>query len=80
MIKRGDAVNILPEYRNPGENKFVWVAVNDEQDGKVNICPLTAKNPTELIEEVDVWMIEPKGINLLPEQILKDCPSIHLPN
>lgn len=40
MITRGDRVFIKPEFQDEGDSKFVWVAVDDAEKGRVTIAPL----------------------------------------
>jgi hypothetical protein len=40
MIRRGDRVEILPEFRDEGDEAFVWIAVSDEDKGRVDISPV----------------------------------------
>jgi len=39
MFKRGDEVEILPEYQDKGDDQYRWVCVNDEDKGRVDITP-----------------------------------------
>jgi hypothetical protein len=41
MIKKGDRIDILPQWQDPGDENYVWVAVEDEEDGKVTISPIS---------------------------------------
>lgn len=38
-IKRGDEVRILPEWQDTGDDRFVWLALEDEDGGRVRIEP-----------------------------------------
>ena len=49
MYKRGDEVEILPEYQDEGDDQFHWVCVNDEEKGRVDI----------MILELSNWQIPP---------------------
>jgi len=40
MIKRGDIVEILPEYQDEGDDTFQWIATSDEEKGRVDITPI----------------------------------------
>lgn len=40
MIRKGDQVRILPEHQDPGDEEFVWVALGDEEKGRVDIQPI----------------------------------------
>ena len=39
-IKRGDRVSIKPEWQDPGDNEFAWVALEDEHGDRVRIAPI----------------------------------------
>ncbi len=36
-IKKGDVVRIKPEWQDEGDDEFTWVAVEDEDGGRVLI-------------------------------------------
>lgn len=40
MIKKGDTVKIKPEWQDPGDEKFTWVAMEDEDGGRVRLTPV----------------------------------------
>jgi hypothetical protein len=40
MIRRGDFVVIKPEFQDPGDDKYQWLAVDDESAGRVTISPV----------------------------------------
>lgn len=40
MFKRGDPVEILPEFQDQGDDQFRWVCVNTEEKGRVDITPV----------------------------------------
>ena len=60
-IKRGDRVSIKPEWQDPGDNEFAWVALEDEHGDRVRIAPVMpdVRYPpnhvvnTDMIERVD---------------------------
>ena len=37
MIKKGDIITIKPEFQDAGDARFIWVARNDEEQGRVDI-------------------------------------------
>lgn len=43
MFKRGDPVEILPDFQDDGDDQFTWVCVTDEDKGRVDISPLGTK-------------------------------------
>lgn len=40
MIERGDIVEILPEFRDAGDETFVWLALSTEEKGRVDVTPV----------------------------------------
>ncbi len=40
MFKRGDPVEILPEFQDEGDDQFHWVCVSTEEKGRVDITPV----------------------------------------
>lgn len=43
MFKRGDIVEILEEFQDPGDNSFTWMVLHDEEKGRVDIVPINIK-------------------------------------
>jgi len=41
-FEKGDIVEILPEFRDDGDNEFVWVVTEGEEKGRVTISPVNA--------------------------------------
>jgi len=41
-ISKGDIVEILEPYRDEGDEKLVWVAVDNEEKGRVSITPISS--------------------------------------
>jgi len=39
-FKKGDFIEILPEYQDKGDDKFNWVVIEDEDKGRVTVCPI----------------------------------------
>jgi hypothetical protein len=39
-IKTGDVVEILKEFQDKGDEKFTWIAIDDEEKGRVTIMPI----------------------------------------
>lgn len=39
MFRKGDVVVILPEFQDAGDADFVWVVIEDEDMGRVDIQP-----------------------------------------
>lgn len=40
MFKKGDQVEILPDFQDPGDDGFNWVVLEDEEKGRVDLCPV----------------------------------------
>lgn len=38
MFKKGDLVEILPDFQDKGDDEFHWVVLADEEKGRVDIC------------------------------------------
>lgn len=43
MFKRGDHVEILPDYQDDGDDQYRWVCVSDEEKDRVDITPFDIK-------------------------------------
>ena len=41
-IKSGDVVEILREYQDDGDDEKIWVAVDDEEKGRVTVMPINS--------------------------------------
>lgn len=39
MFKKGDRVEILKEFQDPGDENFIWIVQGDEEKGRVDIAP-----------------------------------------
>ena len=39
MIRKGDTVEIKPEFQDSGDSEFNWIALEDEDGGRVRISP-----------------------------------------
>ena len=60
MLIKGDRVSILPEYRNEGEEQYIWVVVGDEEKGRVDIGILNSKSMFPHRETVPAYMVKAK--------------------
>lgn len=58
MIKKGDEVRILPEWQDKGDDKLIWIAVDDEEKGRVMITPVNLDLPIKPQSVVRVSQIE----------------------
>jgi hypothetical protein len=37
MIRRGDRISILPEWQDQGDDQIEYIAIDDEEKGRVSI-------------------------------------------
>ena len=58
MFKRGDKVEILKEFQDPGDEAFTWVVVGDEENGRVDITPIDIKLEIKPINTVQAYWIK----------------------
>jgi hypothetical protein len=52
MIRKGDTIQIKPEWQDAGDERFTWIAADDEQNGRVMITPIDtglAIAPTQVV-------------------------------
>lgn len=42
LIRKGDLVEILPAFQDVGDSDFQWVAVDDEEKGRVFISTINS--------------------------------------
>jgi hypothetical protein len=57
MFKRGNQVEILPEFQDPGDDTFTWVVISDEEKGRVDISPINISLTIKPIYTVTVDQI-----------------------
>jgi len=43
MVKKGQVVKLKPAYQDPGDDKYIWQAIEDEDGGRVRIMPTDTK-------------------------------------
>ncbi|MGA7178149.1 MAG: hypothetical protein WBX11_00985 [Thiobacillaceae bacterium] len=58
MIKKGDIVRIKPEWRDEGDEEFTWIALEDEDGGRVRIAPINTGLPIPPNQIVNTDMLE----------------------
>jgi hypothetical protein len=39
-FKKGDKIKILDEYQDRGDDKYTWVVMDEEANGRVTVCPI----------------------------------------
>ena len=44
MINAGDVVQIKKEWQDAGDDEFTWVAISNEEKGRVDITPIELEN------------------------------------
>lgn len=42
LFQKGDLVEILPAYQDAGDDEYQWVAVDDEEKGRVFISTINS--------------------------------------
>jgi hypothetical protein len=57
-IRKDDRIRIKPEWQEPGDDKFIWVAVEDEDGGRVRIAPANIGLTIPANQVVDTRMAE----------------------
>ena len=57
MFKRGDKVELLKEFQDPGDESFTWIVVGDEEKGRVDITPINIKLDIKPINTVQAHWI-----------------------
>lgn len=61
MIKKGDAVHIKPEWQDEGDETLHWIAIEDEDGGRVRIAPTNTGLRYPPNQVVETRMLEPLG-------------------
>lgn len=57
-ILKGTRLRIKPEWQDAGDDKLTWVAIEDEDGGRVRISPIDLDLPLPPNEIVDTDMVE----------------------
>lgn len=39
-IRKGDTVRLLPQWQDHGDDQLTWIALEDEDGGRVRISPI----------------------------------------
>lgn len=58
MIKQGDIVKIKQEYQDFGDDKLIWVALDNEEKGRVTIQPSNIEMIIKPVQVINVHMLE----------------------
>jgi hypothetical protein len=67
MFKKGDQVELLPEFQDAGDDGFLWVVLEDEEKGRVDISPVNINlkiMPRFTVEACQIKLIDPSGEGL----------------
>ena len=57
-IRKGDVIRIKPAWQDPGDDKFTWVPIEDEDGGRVRIAPTNTGLTFPPNQIVDTNMVE----------------------
>lgn len=57
-IKKTDIVKIKPEYQDKGDDLLTWIAIEDEDGGRVRIAPINTGLKFPPNQVVDTNMLE----------------------
>ena len=63
LFKKGDRVRIKPEWQDPGDDEFDWIATDDESLGRVTIMPVNTGLAFPPLQTVSVDTLVPKGVD-----------------
>lgn len=58
-FRRGDQVELLEQYRDPGDETFTWVVLQDQEKDRVDIMPVDIDLEIRPIYTVQVGWIRP---------------------
>ena len=61
--RRGERVVILPQYQDPGDDRFEWQTMDDEEIGRVTISPINTG-----LEIVPTQVVNVNMISRLPQK------------
>lgn len=65
MFKRGDIVEILEEFQDPGDNTFTWMVLHDEEKERVDITLIDIKldiKPTYTLKADQIKLVVSKPV------------------
>lgn len=60
MFKRGDIVEILEQFQDPGDDTFTWIVLHEEEKGRVDITPVDIKlniKPTYTLKTSQIKLV-----------------------
>ena len=73
MIKKGDRIDILPQWQDAGDENYVWVATDDEKDGRITVCPISMPISIKPRSTVDVNMIKLREVGFVSSILKADA-------
>lgn len=62
MFRKGDEVEILPEFQDAGDCSFRWMVLEDEEKNRVDIAPVDIDlriKPRYTVETHQIRLIRP---------------------
>ncbi len=65
MFKIGDIVEILPPFRDEGDEDFTWQVLTNEEKNRVDICPIDAPLRIKPIYTVETSQIRPAIMHVM---------------
>ena len=75
MIKKGDRIDILPQWQDVGDENYVWVATDDEKDERITICPISMPISIKPRSTVEVSMIALREAGFVSSILKADAPE-----
>jgi hypothetical protein len=57
-IRKGDIVIIRPEFRDAGDERFTWIARNDEEKGRVDISAYE-------LQGLSIWPMQTVSVRMV---------------
>lgn len=61
IIRKGASILIKPEWQNPGDDKYHWIATENENNGRVKIVPTNTGLPFSPVSTMFVAWLEING-------------------
>ena len=61
LFQKGDLIEILPAYQDAGDDEYQWVAVDDEEKGRVFISTINSGmriRPIHVVQSAWIRLIE----------------------
>lgn len=61
LFQKGDLIEILPSYQDAGDDEYQWVAVDDEEKGRVFISTINSGmriRPIHVVQSAWIRLLE----------------------